>query len=139
MRWVEGVDLRALIDSGPPLEPERAARLVAQVASALGAGHAKRLLHRDVKPANILVATVDDEEHAYLTDFGIAKLEQAATGLTRTGMMIGTIDYMPPERIEGHPATRGPTCTRSAASCTRCSQASRRSCARARARACTRT
>ena len=103
MRWVDGVDLRALIDSGPPLEPARVARLVAQVASALGAGHAKRLLHRDVKPANILVATVDDEEHAYLTDFGIAKLEQAATGLTRTGMMIGTIDYMPPERIEGQP------------------------------------
>ena len=103
MRWVEGVDLRALIDNGPVLEPQRAARLAAQVASALGAAHTKRLMHRDVKPANILIASVDDAEHAYLTDFGIAKLEQAATGLTRTGMMVGTIDYMPPERIEGKP------------------------------------
>jgi YVTN family beta-propeller protein len=103
MRWVDGVDLRGLIDGGPPLEPARAARLVGHVASALGAAHAKRLLHRDVKPANILVASVDDGEHAYLTDFGIAKLEQAGTGLTRTGMMIGTVDYMPPERIEGQP------------------------------------
>ena len=51
----------------------------------------------------MLVSLVDDSEHAYLTDFGIAKLEQAATGLTRTGMMVGTIDYMPPERIEGQP------------------------------------
>ena len=73
------------------------------MASALAAAHGKRLLHRDVKPANILIAFVDDAEHAYLTDFGIAKLEQAATGLTRTGMMVGTIDYMPPERIEGQP------------------------------------
>ena len=103
MRWVEGVDLRALIDRGRALEPQRAARLGSQVASALAAAHAKRLMHRDVKPANILIASVDEAEHAYLTDFGIAKLEQAATGLTRTGMMVGTIDYMPPERIEGQP------------------------------------
>jgi YVTN family beta-propeller protein len=102
MRWVDGVDLRALIDR-EPLEPKRAAKLAAQVASALGAAHAKHLLHRDVKPANVLVATVDDSEHAYLTDFGIAKLEHGGTGLTRTGMMVGTIDYMPPERFEGAP------------------------------------
>ena len=102
MRWVDGVDLRALIDQGPPLTPERAARIAAQVASALGAAHGKGLLHRDIKPANVLVATVDDSEHAYLTDFGIARYEAATSGLTRTGMMVGTVDYMPPERIEGH-------------------------------------
>ena len=101
MRWVEGVDLRALIDQGTPLQPERAARLTSQVARALGAAHELGLLHRDVKPANVLVADIHGDDHAYLTDFGIARLEHATTGLTQTGAVVGTIDYMPPERIEG--------------------------------------
>ena len=70
MRWVDGTDLRAVIDGGGPLDPARASRLIAQIASALDAAHARELIHRDVKPANVLIA---DDDHVYLTDFGLSK------------------------------------------------------------------
>jgi YVTN family beta-propeller protein len=100
MRYVEGTDLRALIDAEGGLEPERAARIVAQVASALAAAHRRDLIHRDVKPANVLIDAGGERDHAYLTDFGIARHAAATSGLTRTGSVIGTLDYLAPERIQ---------------------------------------
>ena len=100
MRYVEGTDLRALIDSEGGLEPERAARIAAQVAAALAAAHRRDLIHRDVKPANVLIDAGGERDHAYLTDFGIARHAAATSGLTRTGSVIGTLDYLAPERIQ---------------------------------------
>jgi DNA-binding CsgD family transcriptional regulator len=100
MRFVEGVNLRTAISAEGRLEPARAARLVAQVASALDSAHERGLVHRDVKPANILVARHGGEEHAYLTDFGLTKRE-ASQGLTGTGEWVGTIDYVAPEQLRG--------------------------------------
>ena len=99
MRLVEGQDLTDLIDS--PLEPRRAVRIVEQVASALDAAHADGLVHRDVKPSNILVAAGD---FVYLVDFGIARSSSpTATHLTASGDVVGTLDYMAPERFKGGP------------------------------------
>jgi YVTN family beta-propeller protein len=100
MRYVEGTDLRALIDAQGGLEPERATRIVAQVAAALAAAHRRDLIHRDVKPANVLIDAGGERDHAYLTDFGIARHAAATSGLTRTGSVIGTLDYLAPERIQ---------------------------------------
>ena len=100
MRYVEGTDLRALIDAEGALEPGRAARIVAQVAGALAAAHLRGLVHRDVKPANVLIDGHEGTDHAYLTDFGIAREVQATSGLTKTGMVVGTLDYIAPERIQ---------------------------------------
>jgi sugar lactone lactonase YvrE len=101
MRYVDGTDLRALIRREGGLEPARAARLVAQVASGLAAAHRRGLVHRDVKPANVLVAADDGRDHAYVTDFGIARHVAATSGLTRTGAVVGTLDYLAPERMQG--------------------------------------
>ena len=98
MRFVPGHDLRTLLREQGRLEPERAARLVAQVASALDAAHAHGLVHRDVKPANVLMTT---EDHVYLTDFGLSKRVSADSQATRTGMVLGTLDYVAPEQIRG--------------------------------------
>jgi DNA-binding beta-propeller fold protein YncE len=99
MRYVEGTDLRALIETHGSLEPARAARLVAQVAAALAAAHRRELMHRDVKPANVLIDRDGEREHAYLTDFGIARHVAATSGLTQTGSVVGTLDYLAPERM----------------------------------------
>jgi serine/threonine protein kinase len=98
MRFVPGHDLRTLLREEQRLEPERAARLVAQVASALDAAHAHGLVHRDVKPANVLMTT---EDHVYLTDFGLSKRVATDSEATRTGMVLGTLDYVAPEQIRG--------------------------------------
>jgi hypothetical protein len=100
MRWVDGTDLRALLAAEGPLAPDRAVRLLRPVASALAAAHRRGLVHRDVKPANVLIARGDGDEHVYLTDFGIARHTQGDS-LTRTGVFVGTVDYTAPERIEG--------------------------------------
>jgi YVTN family beta-propeller protein len=100
MRYVEGTDLRALIDAEGGLPAERAARIVGQVAAALAAAHRRDLIHRDVKPANVLIDAAGERDHAYLTDFGIARHAAATSGLTRTGSVIGTLDYLAPERIQ---------------------------------------
>src|SRR6059058_4348505 len=101
MRFVDGQDLRALLRGEGRLEPRRAARIVAQVADALDAAHARGLVHRDVKPANILLAPESGAEKIYLTDFGLTKNTASESGMTRTGMFVGTVDYIAPEQIRG--------------------------------------
>src|SRR5262245_11714971 len=104
MRYVEGSDLGALLRQEGTLEPARALAIVSQVASALDAAHARGLVHRDVKPGNILIADepgADDGDHVYLSDFGLTKATGSGTRLTTTGELVGTVDYVAPEQIEG--------------------------------------
>ena len=101
MRLVDGTDLASVLAERGPLSPSEAVTLVAQVASALDAAHAAGLVHRDVKPANVLVEPTARGAHAYLTDFGLAKLASEATGPTRTGEWMGTLDYAAPEQSQG--------------------------------------
>ncbi len=102
MRYVEGPDLKALLKDGGRLAPARSLRLGAQVASALDAAHARGMIHRDVKPANVLIEVgAEGEDHAYLADFGLTKHVESHSGITGTGQFVGTIDYMAPEQIEG--------------------------------------
>ena len=100
MRYVEGGDLGALLAQGP-LAPERAVALVAQVADALGAAHARGLIHRDVKPSNVLLEKREGKEQPYLADFGLAKVSASQSGLTNSGVFEGTLDYVSPEQIRG--------------------------------------
>lgn len=102
MDLIEGRDLRVLMREEGPLEPKRAGAIVAAVASALDAAHASGLVHRDVKPANILLAKEGDGEYAYLSDFGLTKRTDSTTNFSRTGVIVGTVDYMAPEQIRGH-------------------------------------
>ncbi|MFJ7203773.1 serine/threonine-protein kinase [Streptomyces sp. NPDC098789] len=106
MRYVAGQDLRAMLDRTGPLPVEAVARIAAQVASALDAAHDHDLVHRDVKPGNILVAGGTDSEHpehVYLTDFGLTKKSLSLTGFTSVGQFVGTLDYVAPEQISGKP------------------------------------
>jgi serine/threonine-protein kinase len=106
MRYVRGRDLRALIDREGPLPLDAAGRIAVQVASALDAAHSHDLVHRDVKPGNILVAEgtdADHPEHVYLTDFGLTKKSLSLTGFTTVGQFVGTLDYVAPEQISGRP------------------------------------
>jgi serine/threonine protein kinase len=105
MQWVDGMDLRAILEAESRLTPDRAIRLGTQLASALSAVHAAGLLHRDVKPTNILVRDIGGTDHAYLTDFGVAKMPDASDDLTRTGWIVGTSGYMSPEQIRGEQPT----------------------------------
>ena len=100
MRFVQGTDLGRVIAAEGRVAPERAVGIVAQLTSALDAAHARGLVHRDVKPANVLIAREGGGDHVYLTDFGLAKFAVGG-GVTRTGMFIGTIDYAAPEQFEG--------------------------------------
>ncbi|MEU4761686.1 protein kinase [Actinosynnema sp. NPDC023794] len=98
MMLVEGTDLRRALGAGG-VDPVRALKVLGQVAAAVDAANERGLVHRDVKPSNILI-TADD--HAYLADFGIAReTSPDATALTRSGDLIGSWDYMAPERLSG--------------------------------------
>jgi YVTN family beta-propeller protein len=100
MRFVDGTDLLAAVVREGPFEPERAVKIIGQVASALDAAHRRGLVHRDVKPGNVLLT--GEEEHAYLTDFGLVKtLTGEAPGMTTAGHFVGTLDYSSPEAIQG--------------------------------------
>jgi serine/threonine protein kinase len=106
MRYVPDGDVRTLIDRVGPLPAARACALIAQAASALDAAHARGLVHRDVKPTNMLLEIsprTSRPDHLYLSDFGLAKPSAAATGLTATGQFFGTVDYVAPEQIQGDP------------------------------------
>ncbi len=114
MRYVQGGDVRSLLGDARPLAPARAWHIISQVAAALDAAHAHGLVHRDVKPANMLLdasgrtstgtgadAAAEPHDHVYLSDFGISK-RTLASNLTSTGQFLGTLDYIAPEQIEGH-------------------------------------
>ena len=106
MRYVGGQDVRTLLDRFGALPAGRAAGIVAQVASALDAAHACGLVHRDVKPANMLLndpAERGTADHVYLSDFGVSKRSETTSSLTQTGQLVGTLNYLAPEQIEGRP------------------------------------
>jgi YVTN family beta-propeller protein len=100
MRYVEGKDLGGLLSSLGRLDPERALAILRQVADGLDAAHARGLVHRDVKPANILLGYGD---YAYLCDFGLAKHASTVSSLTGSRAILGTVDYLAPEQIEAKP------------------------------------
>ena len=97
-RWVEGTSLSTLVRERGPLEARRAVRIVGQVASALEAAHLVGIMHRNVKPSRVLVTASD---HAYLTDFGLARRASDLTGLTVQEQLVESFDYLAPEYIEG--------------------------------------
>lgn len=102
MELVDGEDLATILRRSGPLPPRQVARIGAGVARALAAAHARGLVHRDVKPGNVLL----QGDHAYLTDFGLSKLlDSDASRLTAPGRMVGTAEYLSPEQIRGEPVT----------------------------------
>ena len=108
MRYVSGTDMRQMIKKRGRILPATALFLVGQAARALDAAHRRGLVHRDVKPGNLLIERGSDEEdpdHVYLADFGITKHAMSRSGLTSTGQFLGTIDYVAPEQIRGTSVT----------------------------------
>jgi serine/threonine-protein kinase len=104
MRFVEGTDLRALLSAEGALQPARALAIARQVAAALDAAHEQGLVHRDVKPGNVLIARPrgsEAGEHVYLSDFGLTKRSASESGVTGTGQFVGTLDYAAPEQFKG--------------------------------------
>jgi len=105
MRWVEGCSLADVIHNSGGLEPTRALSIVSQIAGALDAVHAHGLVHRDLKPGNVLLENRDGEEHAYLTDFGAGRALDGPSEVTGTGQWLGSVDYIAPETLSGSRAS----------------------------------
>jgi YVTN family beta-propeller protein len=103
MRYVEGTDLARLAAEEGALESRRALDLLSQVAEALDAAHQKGLVHRDVKPSNVLIAQPGGREHCYLADFGLTKRTGSLSGVSVAGEIVGTLEYVAPEQITGSP------------------------------------
>jgi len=103
MRYVEGTDLAKLVAQEGALEPRRAVELLSQIAEALDAAHELGLVHRDVKPSNILIAEAAGKEHCYLSDFGLTKRTGSLSGVSAPGDVVGTLEYVAPEQITGDP------------------------------------
>jgi hypothetical protein len=102
MRYVEGENLNEALEGGTRLEPAEAVRIIAAVAAGLDAAHAAGLVHRDVKPANVLLSGELGRDGVYLTDFGLVRnLDSEETRLTRTDQVMATLDYAAPEQLEG--------------------------------------
>jgi len=101
MRYVAGADLARRLAREGRLSPRVAVGLIAQIGNGLDAIHAAGLIHRDVKPANVLLSGDDGGDHAYITDFGVARNVVTESGLTQTGRFVGTLDYVAPEQISG--------------------------------------
>jgi len=100
MRFVDGIDLGVAVVRAGKLEPARAIRIIAQVGAALDAAHRRGLVHRDVKPGNVLLTGEGEEEHAYLTDFGLVKsLGAEGAGETTAGHFMGTVEFASPEQV----------------------------------------
>jgi streptogramin lyase len=106
MRYVRGSDLRSLLDERGPLELPDVVRALDQIGDALDAAHAEGLVHRDVKPANVLLAPATPPSrigHLYLADFGLTKKSLSGSGVTKSGAFVGTLDYVAPEQIRSEP------------------------------------
>jgi serine/threonine-protein kinase len=103
LAYVDGSDLRDVLRRERRLEPARAVELVGQAGEALDAAHAAGLVHRDVKPGNVLVAEQEGREHAYVCDFGLARHVSSVGSLTGDRGFVGTVDYVAPEQIAGEP------------------------------------
>ena len=103
MRYVEGTDLAKLLAEEGALEPRRTVEILSQVAEALDAAHEKGLVHRDVKPSNVLIAEAAGKEHCYLADFGLTKRTGSLSGVSVQGDVVGTLEYVAPEQITGDP------------------------------------
>jgi hypothetical protein len=102
MQWIDGQDLKHVIQRSGRLSPERAVSIAIQLAGALDAVHGVAgLIHRDVKPANVMLRQMGGQDHAYLTDFGVAKPSETTDQLTQTGWLVGTTGYLSPEQIRG--------------------------------------
>src|ERR1700710_3046676 len=101
MRYVAGADLARRLAREGRLSPRVAVDLIAQIGNGLDAIHAAGLIHRDVKPANVLLSGDKGGDHAYITDFGVARNVSTESGLTQTGRFVGTLDYVAPEQISG--------------------------------------
>ncbi|MBA2272633.1 MAG: protein kinase [Actinobacteria bacterium] len=104
MRYVEGSDLKTVLRREGALGLERSVAIVAQLARALDAAHARGLVHRDVKPGNVLVVPSEEQQeaaHIYLTDFGLTKPASSEASMTDSGAFLGTVEYAAPEQIEG--------------------------------------
>ena len=102
MRYVEGSDLAKVVAEDGALEPKRAVDLLSQIAEALDAAHEKGLIHRDVKPSNVLIAESAGREHCYLGDFGLTKRTGSLSGVSVAGEIVGTLEYVAPEQITGN-------------------------------------
>jgi hypothetical protein len=101
MRYVSGADLARRLTREGRLQSQIAVDLIAQIGNGLDAIHAAGLIHRDVKPANVLLSGDGGGDHAYITDFGVARNVATESGLTQTGRFVGTLDYVAPEQISG--------------------------------------